>query len=288
MGMNRVADAHLDAANPRTADRAIPAGRLRRRTALALTLASGALFIACAWGFYPMRGNPWPGILAPPVLAVLYGYAYTKRFTALSHWVLGLALGLAPVGAWIALRGEVGLFPVLVGGAVLFWTAGFDILYAMQDETFDRAAGLKSIPALVGRPRAARLALGSHILALALLAGALAAVPECGVRSAERGVNGAPEALSKSPRVPVGQSGIRNPESGVRNPEGGKAGPPWRSTPGGLAALAVVAVLVAVQHLRARRGSAEKIGAAFFPLNAAVSIVWMAGAILDALRHVPR
>ena len=237
MGMNRVADARLDAANPRTAGRAIPAGRLRRRTALALTLASGGLFVASAWGFWLLRGNPWPGLLAPPVLAVLYGYGYTKRFTVLAHWALGLSLGMAPVGVWIALRGSVGPFAVLVGAAVMFWTAGFDILYAMQDETFDREAGLKSIPALVGRPRAARIALGSHAVTLVLLAAAL------GAARSEEGLAG---------RF-------------------------------GLGALALAALLLAAQHLRARKATPERIGAAFFPVNAAVSLVWMAGAILDAV-----
>lgn len=239
MGMNRVADARLDAANPRTADRAIPAGRLRRGAALAFTLTSALLFLALAWGFWALRRNPWPGILAPAFLAVLLGYAYVKRFTVLAHWVLGLALGLAPVGAWIALRGSLALGPALVGAAVVFWTAGFDILYALADEGFDREARLHSVPAIVGRPRALRVALGSHLVMLFLLA---AVYGTMGPRAAQ-------------PRMGLGS----------------------------LAALAAVTVLVAVQHAAARRMRPEKIAAAFFPFNAAISIVWMAGAIVDAV-----
>jgi 4-hydroxybenzoate polyprenyltransferase len=239
MGMNRVADARLDAANPRTADWAIPAGRLRRGTALAFTLASAAAFLALAWGFLWLRKNPWPGFLAPAFLAVLLGYAYTKRFTVLSHWVLGLALGLAPVGAWIALRGGLALGPALVGAAVVFWTAGFDILYALADEAFDREASLRSVPALVGRPHALRVALGSHLVMLFLLAAAYGAM-------------------------------------------GPRADQP-RMGPASLAALAAVAVLVGVQHAAARRMRPEKIASAFFPFNAAISIVWMAGAVADAV-----
>jgi len=151
MGMNRVADAAIDARNPRTAGRAIPAGRLRRRTALGLTLASAAAFLALAWGFYGLRGNPWPGLLAAPVLALLWGYSWTKRVTVLSHWVLGACLGTAPVAVWIALRAEVGGVAVLVGLGVLFWTAGFDILYAFQDVEVDRREGLYSAAAGAGR-----------------------------------------------------------------------------------------------------------------------------------------
>jgi len=170
MGMNRVADAALDARNPRTADRAIPAGRLSRRAALGLTLGSAAAFVALAWGFYPLRGNPWPGLLAVPFLAVLLGYSWTKRVTVLTHWVLGLALGLAPVGTWVALRGEAGGTAILIGAGVVFWTAGFDILYAFQDVEVDRREGLRSIPARLGRGGARWVAVGCHVVTLGLLA----------------------------------------------------------------------------------------------------------------------
>jgi 4-hydroxybenzoate polyprenyltransferase len=170
MGMNRVADAALDARNPRTADRAIPAGRLSRRAALAMTLGSGAAFVAAAWGFYLLRGNWWPGALAPAFLVILFGYSWTKRFTFLTHWVLGLCLGLAPVGVWIALRGEIALVPVLIGAAVMFWTAGFDIFYSFQDIEVDRREGLYSVPARTGRQEARRAAGASHLATAALLA----------------------------------------------------------------------------------------------------------------------
>ena len=173
MGMNRVADAVLDARNPRTAGRAIPAGRLSRRAALALTLASAAAFVLLAWGFYPLRANPWPGLLAPAFLVVLFGYSWTKRVTLLTHWILGLCLGLSPVGAWVALRGEVGGVAVLIGAGVLFWTAGFDILYAFQDVAVDRREGLHSVPARLGTRAARWTAVGCHLVTAVLLAAAI-------------------------------------------------------------------------------------------------------------------
>ncbi len=233
MGMNRVADARLDAANPRTADRAIPAGRLRRGTALALALASGGAFVAAAWGFGPLRGNPWPGLLAPAFLAVLYGYSWTKRVTVLAHAVLGLALGLAPVGVWVALRGEIAAGPVLVGAGVLAWTAGFDVLYALQDTEIDRARGLRSLPARLGPGRARVAAALGHVAALGLLAAGAWAMR--------------------------GRTGL-----------------------GSAAALAAMAGLLAIQHARARRADPARIARDLLPANAAVSLTWMAGAILDA------
>jgi len=169
MGMNRVADAAMDARNPRTAGRAIPAGRLSRRAALAMTLASGAAFIALAWLFLPLRGNGWPGLLAPAFLAVLFGYSWTKRFTVLAHWVLGFCLGLAPVGVWMALRGAIELVPILIGAAVMCWTAGFDILYSFQDIEVDRREGLHSVPARFGPMAAWGTAVCCHAWTVALL-----------------------------------------------------------------------------------------------------------------------
>ena len=169
MGMNRVADAALDARNPRTAGRAIPAGRLSRRAALAMTLASGAAFIAAAWGFYLLSGNWWPGVLAPAFLVVLFGYSWTKRVTALAHFVLGFCLGLAPAGVWIALRGEIAVVPVLIGMAVMIWTAGFDIFYAFQDIEVDRRERLHSVPAQFGLKAARTVAVGCHAWTVALL-----------------------------------------------------------------------------------------------------------------------
>lgn len=260
MGMNRVADASIDARNPRTANREIPAGRLPRGQALALTILSAANFVAFAWGFYGLRGTPWPGILSIPFLVVLFGYSWTKRFTALSHWVLGLALGLAPVGVWIALRsGEpvfvsdawfferhappeyagLTLLPLVIGAAVLLWTAGFDILYALQDVEVDRREGLFSVPARLGPARARLAAAACHVAAFALLAAA-------------------PFAAARE--TPDGRLGL-----------------------GSLLALGPIAFELAWYHIRTRRATAEEIAAAFFPTNATVSMLWLAGVVLDVV-----
>jgi 4-hydroxybenzoate polyprenyltransferase len=170
MAFNRLADARFDALNPRTCDRALPAGRLSRRWMAALTVACAVVFLLCAVGFYPLLGNPWPALLALPMLAVLLGYSYSKRFTVLCHWWIGLAQGLAPVGVWIALTGRLDWPPVLLGAAVVFWTAGFDILYSLQDVDFDRASGLKSLAARSGVRRALVAARLNHVAMIALLA----------------------------------------------------------------------------------------------------------------------
>ena len=142
MGFNRWADRDIDAKNPRTAGREIPAGKITPRAALAFVIGNCVAFVAAA---------AWINCLAlwlsPVALAVLLGYSLTKRFTAWSHVVLGLALAIAPVGAYIAVTGSVALFPVLLAVAVLTWTAGFDILYSLQDASFDRSNGLHSVPA---------------------------------------------------------------------------------------------------------------------------------------------
>ncbi|HTX54845.1 MAG TPA: UbiA-like polyprenyltransferase, partial [Candidatus Baltobacteraceae bacterium] len=145
MGMNRIADRALDAANPRTRDRALPRGRISSVEAAAFVVLSFLVFLVAAWQL-----NPLCFALAPVALFVLVGYSYTKRFTVLSHLVLGLSLGIAPVGAWIAVTGGFALAPLLLCVAVLFWVAGFDILYAFADIEFDRQAGLFSIPARWG------------------------------------------------------------------------------------------------------------------------------------------
>jgi len=149
MAHNRLADRAIDAVNPRTADRALPAGALSVPFVWSFLAVSAAVFVAAAASL-----NRLTLALSPVALAVLFGYAYTKRFTWLSHFALGLCLAIAPVGAWIAVTGSLALLPVLIGLAVLFWTAGFDILYALQDEEFDRRAGLHSIPARFGAPSA--------------------------------------------------------------------------------------------------------------------------------------
>jgi 4-hydroxybenzoate polyprenyltransferase len=164
MAFNRWADADLDAANPRTRMRAIPAGLLTRNFTAAFTLVMAALFI-----FGASRLNRLTLILSPFILVVLFFYSYTKRFTRWSHLFLGLALGLAPTGAWIAIRGSLDPRILVLTAAVLFWVAGFDVLYACQDEGHDRIAGLYSIPATLGLAPAFLIARGMHLLMLVLL-----------------------------------------------------------------------------------------------------------------------
>ena len=167
MAHNRLADRHIDAANPRTAGRALPSGILSVGFVRAFLVASVALFVAAAASL-----NRLTFALSPVALALLLVYAYTKRFTPLSHFVLGLCLALAPVGAWIAVRGSLETLPVLLGLAVLFWTAGFDVIYSLQDESFDRSAGLASIPARFGARRALAISAALHFV----MAGSLIAV----------------------------------------------------------------------------------------------------------------
>lgn len=164
MAFNRWADAALDARNPRTRERALPAGRISPGFMLGFALASAALFIAAAAALN--RLCFW---LSFPCLAVLLGYSYAKRFTAASHVWLGFALGLAPAGAWIAVRGEIALIPLLFTAAVTLWVAGFDILYALQDIEVDRREGLHSIPARLGVSRSLALSALAHAATWALL-----------------------------------------------------------------------------------------------------------------------
>lgn len=164
MSFNRWADAELDARNPRTAMRAIPAKELSPSFVLLATLAASALFIVSAGML-----NRLALVLSPVALLVLLGYSYCKRFTPLSHLVLGLALGIAPVGAWVAVRGMIELPPILLAAAVMFWTAGFDIIYACQDVEVDRQEGLYSIPSILGYQKALVLARAFHGLSLSML-----------------------------------------------------------------------------------------------------------------------
>jgi 4-hydroxybenzoate polyprenyltransferase len=161
MTFNRLADADIDAENPRTAGRALPAGRVGRTGAMALLGAAAALF-----GFSAGMLGPLPLKLAPLALAVILGYSLCKRFTTWSHAVLGLALAGAPVGAWIAVAGRFEPPALLLGLGVLAWTAGFDIIYALQDEEFDRSSGLHSIPARLGSARALWISRLLHLVAL--------------------------------------------------------------------------------------------------------------------------
>jgi 4-hydroxybenzoate polyprenyltransferase len=164
MAHNRLADRRLDAENPRTASRALPSGALSVGFVRIFLVASILLFLAAAASL-----NRMTLLLSPVALGLLLFYAYTKRFTSLSHVVLGLCLGIAPVGAWIAVRGDIGLVPVLLGLAVLFWTAGFDIIYSLQDEEHDRRVGLRSIPARLGARRALVASALFHAAMAALL-----------------------------------------------------------------------------------------------------------------------
>ena len=164
MAINRLADQKFDAANPRTRERALPKGLILRGEVILFTLASFALFL-----FAAARLNPLCLKLAPFAMAVLIVYSYAKRFTFFSHVILGLALAMAPLGAWIAVTGEVAVAPVVLGLAVLFWVAGFDILYAMADIDFDRVAGLHSIPARFGAASGMAISRTCHALTLLLL-----------------------------------------------------------------------------------------------------------------------
>jgi len=165
MAFNRIADAALDAANPRTAGRPLPSGRATPALAWALVAAGGAALVAAAW-----RLNPLCLALSPLALGWVLAYSYAKRFTALSHLWLGLGLGLAPVGAWLAVRGAFAVPPLVLGAAVTAWVAGFDTLYSLQDESFDRRTGLHSLPARLGVRRALAVARVLHGAALAGLA----------------------------------------------------------------------------------------------------------------------
>ena len=169
MAFNRLADQELDAQNPRTAKRHLPAGLLSRRTVVVFWVLNCVGFVAATALFLPQ--NPWPLWLSVPVLAFICGYSYTKRFTWLAHFWLGAALLLAPVCTWIALVGLERLeVPLVLGLAVLFWVAGFDIIYACQDEEVDRRLGLRSVPARWGTAAALRLAAACHAVMLLWLA----------------------------------------------------------------------------------------------------------------------
>jgi 4-hydroxybenzoate polyprenyltransferase len=168
MAFNRLADARIDAANPRTSTRALPAGHLTPAFVATFVVVSSAIFILAAGELN--RLALW---LSPVALAVLLLYSYTKRFTRWSHLVLGLALGIAPAAAWIAVRGSLDPRILLLTAAVTFWVGGFDVLYACQDFDFDRQSGLHSIPRFLGIPRALWVARGFHVIMLLLLVAVL-------------------------------------------------------------------------------------------------------------------
>jgi 4-hydroxybenzoate polyprenyltransferase len=158
MAFNRYLDRDIDAKNPRTAIREIPAGVISEQSALAFVIINAVLFVATTWFI-----NPVCFYLSPIALAVILGYSYTKRFTWLCHFVLGLGLGLAPLGAYLAVTGAFDLTPILYALAVLLWVSGFDIIYALQDEEFDKSLNLNSVPVFFGRAGALRLSNLLHV-----------------------------------------------------------------------------------------------------------------------------
>jgi 4-hydroxybenzoate polyprenyltransferase len=168
MAFNRLADRRLDALNPRTRMRHLPAGQLSVGSVAAFTACSAAGFVAGTLLFLPHNWIPLAASL--PVLAFLFSYSYAKRFTILSHLWLGAALGLAPPAAWVVVRAEIAWPPVVLAAAVLLWVAGFDMIYACQDYAFDRAMHLRSVPARLGIPAALRLAAACHAGMVGVLA----------------------------------------------------------------------------------------------------------------------
>jgi 4-hydroxybenzoate polyprenyltransferase len=229
MAFNRLVDWRFDAANPRTQMRHIPAGLLSVPAVTLFTVLCAMGFVASTLLFWP---NPWPLYLSVPVLMFLCGYSFAKRFTSLVHFWLGAALMLAPIAAWIAIRGELAWPPVLLGTAVLLWVAGFDILYACQDVEFDVATGLSSVPARVGVAGALRIAALCH-LGMLLALGSL----------------------------------------------------PWFYPLGGiyLAGIAAVACLLVYEHWLVRPDDLSRVNAAFFNVNAVVSIGLLVIGTLDLL-----
>lgn len=170
MTFNRIADADIDARNPRTARRALPAGLLSRTFAWGFLAAMVVLFLAGCAGFWRFYANPWPILLALPVLAVLCSYSYAKRFTSLSHVWLGASTGLAPVAAWIAISpATLGRPAFALGAVVLLWMVGFDIIYSLQDVEVDRREGLFSLPSRLGPARALLVSRACHVAVVLLL-----------------------------------------------------------------------------------------------------------------------
>jgi 4-hydroxybenzoate polyprenyltransferase len=165
MGFNRLVDRRIDAENPRTADRALPAGMVTPGFVGLFVIASVGLLVLAAWRLNPLALN-----LSPLAIVITLGYSYTKRLTSLSHLILGLGLAGAPLGAWVAVRGTIETAPLVLAAAVLLWVAGFDILYAMQDIEFDRQRGLRSIPAAIGIGPSLAVSALLHLGMLACLA----------------------------------------------------------------------------------------------------------------------
>lgn len=219
MAFNRLADRRLDAANPRTAGRHLPAGLVSVASVALFALVCAAGFVASTLVFLP---NRWPLVLSLPVLVFVCAYSLTKRFTILSHFWLGASLMLAPVATWIALRGELAWPPVVLAGAVMLWVTGFDIIYACQDVEIDSRLGLHSVPAQLGVAGALRLAALCHVGMVGLLFALPAVYPQLG----------------------------------------------WLYTTG----IVAVAGLLAYEHWLVRPDDLTRVNAAFFNINAVVSI----------------
>ena len=164
MAFNRLADVHIDAANPRTKMRALPAGKLSREFVAGFVIVTSAILIFASWQLNPLAFR-----LSPVALAIIFLYSYTKRFTRWSHVALGLAMGIAPAAAWVAVRGSLDPRILLLTAAVIFWGAGFDILYGCQDYEFDRSADIYSVPKAFGIKNALRIARLFHVITFVLL-----------------------------------------------------------------------------------------------------------------------
>ena len=165
MAFNRIADERFDRLNPRTAGRPLPSGRMRRPWAVGLVMGASTLFVGSAAMLNSLCLH-----LSPLALGLILSYSLSKRVTSLSHFHLGASLGLAPVGAWIAVTGQLDVAPLVLGAAVMLWTAGFDIIYACQDFEFDRSMGLQSLPARLGIGPALRISSLLHVLTVIALA----------------------------------------------------------------------------------------------------------------------
>ncbi len=164
MTFNRLVDIRFDRLNARTQERALVTGKLTIQFAVTFTIVMSVLFVFSAW-----KLNRLCFYLSFPALAILFFYSYMKRFTAFSHLVLGFAIGMAPLAAWLAIRGQFALAPILLSAAVMFWIAGFDVIYALQDVEFDHKANLFSLPAQFGIATALRISTGFHVLTVGLL-----------------------------------------------------------------------------------------------------------------------
>lgn len=164
MAYNRIVDSRHDALNPRTKNRALPAGKISRKHYIAFLSGSSVVFI-----FSSYQLNFLSFVLSPVALGIIFFYSWTKRFTAYSHFFLGLALSIAPIGAWIAIREEIAVTPLLLGTAVIFWLAGLDIIYACQDFNFDKQAGLLSLPQKYGIKKALKLSSFFHSIMVVFL-----------------------------------------------------------------------------------------------------------------------